>query len=67
MNKMLDKRGLVGNSFHNNAILSNIENSNNKILSVINNVTTSNGNEEVLLNDKESKDLFLNDEGAEVG
>ena len=45
---MLDKRGVGGNKFHNNSILSDIEESNKYMLSVMNNVTTSNGNEDVL-------------------
>ena len=52
MNKMIDERGVGGDEFHNNAILSDIEESKNKILSVIKNVTTSNGNEDVLPKDE---------------
>ena len=56
MNKMLVKRSVDGNEFYTNIILSTIEQSNNKILSVMENVTTSNGNEDGLLKDKERKD-----------
>ena len=38
--------------FHNNAILGAIEESNNKMISVMYNMTTINGNEDVLLRDK---------------
>ena len=41
-----------GNEFHTNSILGAIEESNNKILSVMNNLTTNNDNEEVLPKDK---------------
>ena len=52
MNKILDERSVGGNEFPNNANLGAIEESNNKILSVINNVTTRNGNEDVLPKNK---------------
>ena len=39
-------------NFHTNAILSAIEESNNKMIVVMENMTTSNGNEDVLLNYK---------------
>ena len=66
MNKILVKRSVDGNEFYTNIILSTIEQSNNKILSVMENVTTSNGNEDGLLKDKERKDLCLIDEGEIV-
>ena len=56
-----------GNEFHTNTILSDIEESNKEILRVMENVTKSNGNEDVLIKDKERKYLCLIDEGAEVG
>ena len=52
MNKMIDKRGVVVNEFRNNVILSAIEESKNNIVSVVNNVTKSNINEDVLLKHK---------------
>ena len=45
MKKMLKERGVGGNEFHTNSILSDIEESKNKIISVMKNVNTSNGNE----------------------
>ena len=56
-----------GNEFHTNDIISAIEESNNKMLSVMKNVTTSYGNEDVLLKDEECEDLWMIDEGEEVG
>ena len=56
MNKMLVKRSVDGNEFYTNIILSTIEQWNNKMLSVMENATTSNGNEDILLKDKERKD-----------
>ena len=44
MNKMLNRRGADDNEFHTNSILGDIEKSNNKVLRIMNNVTTSNGN-----------------------
>ena len=41
INKIIKERGVVGNEFHTNAILSAIEESNNKIINVMKNVTTS--------------------------
>ena len=67
MKKMLKERGVGGDEFHTNSILSSIEESKKKIIRVMNNVTTSNGNEYVLLNDEEQEDLCLIDEGEEVG
>ena len=67
MNKILSERGVGGNEFHTNAILSAIEESNKNMLSVMKNVTTISGNEDVLPNDKEREDLCLINEGAEVG
>ena len=67
MNKILEKRGVGGNQFCTNAILGDIEESKNKIFSVMNNVTTINGNEDVLPKDEEREDLCLIDEGLEVG
>ena len=49
---MLDKRGVGGNEFHTNSILRAIEESNNNMVSVMKNVTTINGNEDVLPKDK---------------
>ena len=49
MNEILKKRGVDDNEFHTNSILGAVEESNNKILSVSENVTTSNGNEDVLI------------------
>ena len=66
MKKMLDKRGVGGNEFHTNSILSSIEESNNKMFSVMNNLTTSKGNEDVLLKGEEHEDLCLIDDRAEV-
>ena len=67
MQKMFDERGVGGNEFHTNDIISAIEESNNKMLSVMKNVTTSYGNEDVLLKDEECEDLWMIDEGEEVG
>ena len=67
MNKMLGKRGMGGNEFHTNATLSAIEEPNNTIFSIMENATTNNRNEDVLLKDKEREDLCLIDEGAELG
>ena len=64
---MIKEKGVGGNEFHTHAILSAIEEFKNKTISVMNNVTTSNGNEEVLLKDEEPEDLCLIEEGAEVG
>ena len=44
MNEILKKRGVDDNEFHTNSILGDIEKSNNKVLRIMNNVTTSNGN-----------------------
>ena len=55
--KCSTKGVLGGNEFHTNAILSAIEESNNKMLGVMENVTTSNGNEDVLLKDKEHEEF----------
>ena len=52
MGKKIDKRGVGGNEFHTNSILNAIEESNNNIISVMENVTKSNGNEDVLLKDE---------------
>ena len=52
MKKMLDERGVGGNNFQTNNTLSDIEESNKKMLRVTKNVTTSNGNGDVLLKDK---------------
>ena len=57
MNKILDKKCMGSNEFHTNFILSAIEESNNMILSVMENMTTSNGNEDLLLKDEECKYL----------
>ena len=67
MNKMLNERCVGGNQFHTNSILSAIEELNNKILSVMKNVTTSYGDEDVLPKDKELKELCMIDEVEEVG
>ena len=55
--------GVGGNEFHTNSILGAIEESNKNILSAMKNVTTSNGNEEVLPKNKERKYFCLIDEG----
>ena len=52
MNKIIYKRGVGVNEFHTNSILGDIEESNNKMLSVTKIVTTSNGNEDILPKDK---------------
>ena len=52
MKKILDKRGVGDNDFQTDAIISDIEESNNKMLSVMNTATTINGDEEVLPKDK---------------
>ena len=52
MNEILKKRGVDDNEFHTNSILGDIEESNNKMLSVTKIVTTSNGNEDILPKDK---------------
>ena len=67
MNKIINERCVGGNQFHTNSILSAIEELNNKILSVMKNVTTSYGDEDVLPKDKELKDLCMIDEVEEVG
>ena len=67
MNRIPNERGVGGNEFHNNDILGNIEESNNKILIVMKNVTKINGNEDVLPKDEEREDLCLIGEESEVG
>ena len=52
MNKILSERGVGGNEFHTNSILSAIEESNKNMISVMNNLTTSNGDEDVLHKDE---------------
>ena len=52
MNTMIDERCVCCNEFHTNSILGAIEESNNKMISVMYNMTTINGNEDVLLRDK---------------
>ena len=67
MNKILNERGVGGNQFHSIAIISDIEETNNKIIIFMNNVTTSNGNQDVLPKDKDRAYLCLIDELVEVG
>ena len=52
MKKILDERAVGDNDFQTDAIISDIEESNNKMLSVMNTATTINGDEEVLPKDK---------------
>ena len=65
--KFSTKKGVGGNKFHTNSIFGVFEQLNNKMLSVMKNMTTINRNEDVLPKDKEREDLWLIDEGAEVG
>ena len=65
-NKMLNVRVVGDNEFHTTEIRGYIEEPKNNILSVMNNLPTSNGNEDVLPKGKELKDLCLIDEVAEV-
>ena len=54
--KFSTKKGVGGNEFHTNSIFGVFEQLNNKMLSVMKNMTTINRNEDVLPKDKERED-----------